>query len=145
MDQVKKTIHGFLIGIGVYAIVMEIVGVFLSKDLFAYTAGLVLGIMVAIFLLIHMAKTLDRVLDLSKGEATKKNRLYWFIRFIVMLVALVIGLSVKSINFIAVIIGLMGLKVGALIAPFFLKRIYPENFVTPLEDEEPKESSRENE
>jgi hypothetical protein len=52
-----------------------------------------------------------------------------------MLVALAVAVLLqKRLNFIAVVLGMLGLKVGALFAPFFLKRLYPEHFVTQEEE-----------
>lgn len=132
MSQVKETIIGFLIGIGIYAVLIELVGFFFSEDFFSYTLGLLFGVAVAIFLMIHMAKTLDRALDLPQVQATKYTRRKSFLRLAVMLVVMVIALMVEQLNFIAVILGMLGLKMGAFIAPKLLKVLYPEDFVTKL-------------
>lgn len=132
MNQVKETIVGFLIGIGIYAVLIELVGFFFSENFLSYTLGLLFGVVVAIFLIIHMAKTLDRALDLPQGQAIKYTRRQSFLRLVVMLVAMVIALMVEQLNFIAVILGMLGLKIGAFIAPKLLKILYPEDFVTKL-------------
>ncbi len=136
MSQVKETIIGFLIGIGIYAVLIELVGFFFSEDLFSYTLGLLFGVAVAIFLIVHMAKTLDRALDLPQEQAVKYTRRQSFLRLAVMLAAMVIALLVEQLNFIAVILGMLGLKMGAFIAPKLLKRLYPEDFVTKLDMDE---------
>lgn len=136
MSQVKETIIGFLIGIGIYAVLIELVGFFFSEDLFSYTLGLLFGVAVAIFLIVHMAKTLDRALDLPQEQAVKYTRRQSFLRLAVMLAAMVIALLVEQFNFIAVILGMLGLKMGAFIAPKLLKRLYPEDFVTKLDMDE---------
>ncbi len=136
MSQVKETIIGFLIGIGIYAVLIELVGFFFSEDLFSYTLGLLFGVAVAIFLIVHMAKTLDRALDLPQEQAVKYTRRQSFLRLAVMLAAMVIALLVEQFNFIAVILGMLGLKMGAFIAPKLLKHLYPEDFVTKLDMDE---------
>lgn len=130
MNQVKETLTGFLIGIGIYTLLIEAVGLFFSEDILSYTLGLAFGAGIAVFLIFHMAKTLDRALDLSQAEASKYVKRQSFIRLFIMLVVMVIGLAVRRLNFIAIVLGLLGLKMGALIAPFFLKRLYPESFRT---------------
>lgn len=132
MSQVKETIIGFLIGIGIYAVLIELVGFFFSEDFFSYTLGLLFGVAVAIFLMIHMAKTLDRALDLPQTQAIKYTRRQSFLRLAVMLAAMVIALMIEQLNFIAVILGMLGLKMGAFIAPKLLKALYPEDFMTKL-------------
>lgn len=135
MNQVKETITGFLIGIVIYAVMIEAVGIFFSEDIFSYTLGLLFGVVIAVFLMIHMAKTLDKALDLPEAQATKYVRKQSFLRLFVMLLALIISLAIYWFNFIAVVLGMLGLKIGALIAPFFLKKLYPESFVTKHPDD----------
>lgn len=133
MNQVKETLTGFLIGIGIYTLLIEAVGLFFSEDILSYTLGLLFGAGIAIFLIFHMAKTLDKALDLSQAEASKYVKKQSFIRLFIMLVVMVIGLAAKRLNFIAIVLGLLGLKMGALCAPFFLKRLYPDSFQTKRE------------
>ena len=61
-QDTAETITGFLIGIIIYAVMIEAVGIFFSDDIFSYTLGLLFGIVIAVFLMIHMAKTLDKVI-----------------------------------------------------------------------------------
>lgn len=135
MNQVKETITGFLIGIIIYAVMIEAVGIFFSEDIFSYTLGLLFGIVIAVFLMIHMAKTLDKALDLPEAQATKYVRKQSFLRLFIMLLALIISIVIDWFNFIAVVLGMLGLKIGALIAPVFLKKLYPESFVTKHPDD----------
>jgi len=133
MNQVKETLVGFLCAIGIYTVIVEIVGVIFSENILFYTLGLLFGVMVAVLLFIHMAKTLDRALDLPQTQATKYMKRQSFLRLFIMLAAMVVGLLFSYFNFIAVFLGLLGLKIGALLAPVFLKRIYPESYITKEE------------
>lgn len=130
MNQVKETLFGFGIGIGIYAVLVELVGIFFSKDMAAYTLGLLFGVIIAVFLVLHMAKTLDKALDLPQKQATKYVKKQSFLRLFIMTLALITGLVVDQFNFIALALGIFGLKVGALTAPFFLKRLYADSYVT---------------
>lgn len=133
MNQVKETLTGFFIGIGIYTVIIEIVGVIFSEDILSYTLGLLFGAVVAGFLIIHMAKTLDKALDLPQTQATKYVKRQSFLRLFIMLIAMAAGLLFSFFNFIAVFLGLLGLKIGALLAPRFLKWLYPESYVTKEE------------
>lgn len=134
MNQVKEAVTGFLIGIGIYAVLVEIAGIFFSEDVTAYTLGLLFGVIIAIFLIIHMAETLDRALDMPQQQAVKYTTRQSFLRLAVMLAAMIAALLIQQINFITVVLGMLGLKIGALIAPFFLKRLYPDSYVTKQEE-----------
>lgn len=133
MEQVKQTLIGIFLGMGCYAVGVELVGVFFSDDLLSYSLGLLLGTIVAVLLVIHMAKTLDKALDMPEAQATKYARKQSFFRLFIMLVAGVVGLSCSKVKFISLVLGILGIKIGALFAPFFLKRIYPEHYTTQEE------------
>ena len=134
MIQVRKTIYGFLLGIGIYAAMIELVGIFFSEDLTSYTIGLFFGVVVAILLLFHITHTLNKGLDMPEHQATKYIRRQVFLRLAFMLVAMVTALLVPRIHFLAAILGMLGLKIGSFIAAPLLKRMYPEDFVTKPED-----------
>jgi hypothetical protein len=113
---------------------IELVGVFFSEDILSYTLGLIFGVFIAVFLFGLMAKTLDYALDLQEKDASKYVRFQSFLRLMIMLAALTIGLMTEQLHFITVLLGVLGLKIGALFAPFILKRLYPEHYITKEED-----------
>lgn len=136
MNQVKETIIGFLLGISVYTFLVEVVGIVFSNGRKEYTLGLLIGVGVAIILFFHMTRTLDKALDLPPEQATKYVKRQAFLRLFFMLVALLLVIILPDVNFIAAVLGMLGLKIGAYIAPKFLVHMYPEDFVTQLEDGE---------
>lgn len=133
MKLVKETFVGFLIGLFVYAAVIEIVGIFFSGDILPYTAGLAIGVVSAILIFSHMAWTLNRAFDYPEDGATKYVRKQTFLRLFVMVLVMLPGVLIDDINFVTLVLGLFGLKIGALIAPFFLRRLYPDDFITDEE------------
>lgn len=139
MNQIKQTMTAFGIGIGIYAVAIEIVGIFFSENILTYTLGLIFGVMIAVFLFGHMAKTLDYALDLSEDGAARYVRLRAFLRLAIMFAALSIGMFTDMLNFITVLLGVLGLKVGALFAPLILKRLYPEDYITKSQDMDSEE------
>lgn len=142
MNQVKEITTGFYIGIGIYAVLVEGIGIFFSENILSYTLGLLFGVVASIFLFHHMAKTLDYALDLQEGEASKYVKRQSFLRLVVMLAILTIGMVTEQLSFITVLLGLLGLKIGALVTPFILKRLYPDSYITKddaLMDEMPQE------
>ena len=102
----------------------------------------------AVILIIHMTRTLDDALDLPQDDATRYMRKKTVFRIVLMLAALLGAMLVPHVNFFTVLLGLLGMKVGALMAPFFLKRMYPDDFVTkedamgPFDDDEEEEDER---
>lgn len=134
MERVKETMTGVYIGIGIYAFIVEGIGLLFSDNRLTYTLGLLFGVLVSVILIHHMAKTLDCALDLPEAQATKYVRKQSFFRLLMMLVALVIGFRVEKLYFITVVLGMLSLKIGALLAPWILKRLYPEHYITKDED-----------
>ena len=128
MNQVKEIMTGFYIGIGIYAILVEITGIFFSENILSYTLGLLFGVLASVFIFHHMAKTLDYALDLQEGDASKYVKRQSFIRLLVMLAVLTIGMITEQFSFLTVLLGLLGLKIGALVTPFILKHLYPFSF-----------------
>lgn len=145
MNQVKETLTGLLIGMGIYSIIVEICGFIFLEDIISYTLGLLLGVAVAVALVAHMTRTLDDALDLPQENATKYMRGKTVTRILIMLAALVGGMMIPHVNFFSVLLGLLSMKAGALMAPFFLKKLYPDDFITKeeamvvMEDEEETE------
>lgn len=136
MEQVKQTLKGMFIGMGLYAVAVELVGVFFSDNLSAYTLGLFIGTIAAAFLIFHMTITLSKALDYDEVQATKYTKRQSLFRLLGMLFVLMIGVIFEQVNFIALVLGLLGVKIGALIAPYFLKKMYPEHYVTQELEEE---------
>ncbi len=134
MKQVKETAVGFLVGLVIYTVVVEIVGIFFSDDMLSYSLGLVLGAGMAVILFAHMAKTLDYALDLPEQQASSYVKKQSFFRLFLMLVVLVIGRVLPAFNFITVVLGLLGLKIASLFAPVILRRLYPDSYITKEED-----------
>lgn len=134
MTQVKETLKGVFVGILIYAALVEVIGIFFSGDVLAYTLGLLVGTAVACALMLHMTFTLNKALDMPENQAVKYTRRQSFVRLLIMLAALLFGVIFNQLNFIALVLGILGIKIGALVAPFFLKRMYPEHFVTKEEE-----------
>ncbi len=134
MSQVKEIMTGFYIGIGIYAVLIEVIGIFFSGNILSYTLGLLMGVIAAICLFHHMANTLDYALDLPENAASKYVKKQSFLRLLIMLAVLTIGMVIEPISFITVLLGLLGLKIGALVTPFILRRLYPESYITKDED-----------
>ncbi len=121
MDKVKDTLIELFIGIGIYFVIAEIVGLVFVENKLTYTAGLVLGTIGAMLLSIHMYYTLNKGLDMDKDAATKYIKNNSFIRLGIMLLILLVGRVITYISFLAVFIGLLGLKIGAFMQPLVNK------------------------
>lgn len=123
MEEVKLTVKEVLIGIGIYFLVVEVIGLIFVDDRLGYTLGLLIGTIVAGITMYHMYVTLGKALDMEPSRASKYTRRCSFIRLFIMFIGLTIGIVLTKVSFLAVFIGVLGLKIGALMQPFINKYI----------------------
>lgn len=130
MDKIKATLIEIFIGIGIYFVIAEIMGLIFVENRLTYTFGLGIGTIGAMLLATHMYLTLNKGMDMDESGASKYIKTSSFIRLIIMLLILLLGRVVTYISFLAVIIGLFGLKIGAFMQPLVNKyvstKIYKE-------------------
>lgn len=112
-----ETFVDLFIGIIIYFIIFEIIGLIFVENRLSYSIGLLLGSGVAAFLAWHMFISLDDALDLAQEDAVKYIRKRSLLRWLVMLAAAFLGIKLKTISFPAVIIGILGLKIAAFCQP----------------------------
>ena len=125
MQKVKNWLNGLsdvlpdlLIGILLYGVVCEAVGLIFVKDRLFYSIGLLIGILCAMGMAVHMAWSLNMALDLGESGAVKKMQLHNLLRYgIVVVVIFALWLSGIG-NPVVAFLGIMGLKVAAYLQPF---------------------------
>ena len=125
MQKLKNWLNGLsdvlpdlLIGILLYGVVCEAVGLIFVKDRLFYSIGLLIGILCAMGMAVHMAWSLNMALDLGESGAVKKMQLHNLLRYgIVVVVIFALWLSGLG-NPVVAFLGIMGLKVAAYLQPF---------------------------
>ena len=125
MQKLKNWLNGLsdvlpdlLIGILLYGVVCEAVGLIFVKDRLFYSIDLLTGILCAMGMAVHMAWSLNMALDLGESGAVKKMQLHNLLRYgIVVVVIFALWLSGIG-NPIVAFLGIMGLKVAAYLQPF---------------------------
>ena len=125
MQKLKNWLNGLsdvlpdlLIGILLYGVVCEAVGLIFVKDRLFYSIGLLIGILCAMGLAVHMEWSLNMALDLGESGAVKKMQLHNLLRYgIVVVVIFALWLSGIG-NPVVAFLGIMGLKVAAYLQPF---------------------------
>ena len=125
MQKLKNWLNGLsdvlpdlLIGILLYGVVCEAVGLIFVKDRLFYSIGLLIGILCAMGMAVHMAWSLNMALDLGESGAVKKMQLHNLLRYgIVVVVIFALWLSGIG-NPVVAFLGIRGLKVAAYLQPF---------------------------
>ena len=118
LNGLSDVLPDLLIGILLYGVVCEAVGLIFVKDRLFYSIGLLIGILCAMGMAVHMAWSLNMALDLGESGAVKKMQLHNLLRYgIVVVVIFALWLSGIG-NPVVAFLGIMGLKVAAYLQPF---------------------------
>lgn len=112
------TLIDLWIGILLYFIIFEIIGLIFVANRIPYTLGLVTGCVTAGFLAWHMYSSLDTALDMGQEDAIKYSKKNSALRMLVMLVVALAGMKFSILSFPAVITGVLGLKISAFFQPY---------------------------
>lgn len=113
------TVLDLWIGLGIYFVIFEIIGLIFVENRIPYTIGLLLGCLSAAFLTWNMFVTIDQALDMPENDAKKYTQKKSFFRGLVMLVMAFAGMRVSWISFPAIITGMLGLKISAFFSALY--------------------------
>lgn len=122
-NQTVWTLVDLWIGIFLHFLVFEIIGIYFVTNRTSYTWGLLYGCMTAALLAWIMYCSLGKALEMGEAEAVKCCQRDSIIRMLVMLAAAFAGMKISFLNFPAVILGMLGLKVSAFFQPFINSHI----------------------
>lgn len=121
LSNINNALPGLLAGIVIFGVASQIVGVFLVTEKANYSIGLWMGVLVAMFMAVHMALSLNNALDYDEKGAqtlvTRQNIIRYLIVVLIMGILMVTNIG----NPIAAFVGVMGLKVSAYLQPIFQK------------------------
>lgn len=121
LSNINSALPGLLVGIVLFGVASQLVGVFLVTEKANYSIGLWIGVLVAIFMSFHMAFSLKNAVDMGeKGAQTAVTRQN-IIRYLIVVLILGILMITEVGNPIAAFVGIMGLKVSAYLQPIFQK------------------------
>ena len=122
LRRLNKVLPELILGIILYAIVLQLAGVWFVADKLRYSSGLWIGIALACFMAIHMAVVIqDAVsIDSGQGKLIAQN----MIRYIAVVAVFFCMMYFKLGNLFSAFLGVMGLKAAAYAQPFIHKMIF---------------------
>lgn len=123
MDSLKRTVLELLLGIAFFGIVFEGVGILFVKEKASYTIGILCGILIAVFLALHMAYNLNDALNWDEEHAKKSVRKGTVLRYFSVFAVTALLAYFKVGNILACCLGIMSLKTAAYSQPFVHKLI----------------------
>lgn len=123
LKEINTALPGLLIGIVLWGILCQLVGIILSPitDKGNYSIGLWVGVLTALMMSFHMAFTLNHVVEKDIKGAQATATVQNLIRYFIVVIILGILMVTKTGNPIAAFVGIMGLKVSAYIQPLLAK------------------------
>ncbi len=121
MDSLKRTVLDLLIGIVIFGVLFEVLGILFVKDKGAYTIGIVCGVLIAAGMAIHMAHNLNDALDWDAENATRIARKGTVLRYGAVTLITILLAYFKIGNILSCFLGIMTLKTAAYAQPYVHK------------------------
>ena len=119
--KIDPTLFDLCLGIVLYGIVFQLVLLLFSREV-SYSAGLWIGIVLAVVGSVHMWWSLNRGLDQAAKGAAKTVGANSLIRYFVLVVVMAVLVYTELANPIFAFCGYMGMKVSAYMNPW-MRRI----------------------
>ncbi len=123
-SKIDETLLELLMGILLFTVVCQLIGMWFVPSMAAYTIGLWIGALLAVLSAIHMWWALDRNLtinaDNEKGAVSFATR-WSMIRYGVILIIFLVLCLTDFAYPLAAFLGIMGLKIGAYLQPLMKK------------------------
>ena len=119
--KIGPTLFELCLGIVLYGIVFQLVLLLFSRE-FSYSAGLWIGVVLAVAGAVHMWWSLNRGLDQAARGAVKTVGANSLIRYFVLVAVMAVLVYTEAANPIFAFCGYMGMKVSAYMNPW-MKRL----------------------
>ncbi len=124
--RIDPTLFELCLGIVLYGIVFQLVLLLFSRE-FSYSAGLWIGIVLAVAGAVHMWWSLNRGLDQAARGAAKTVGANSLIRYFVLVAVMIVLIYTDFANPIFAFCGYMGMKASAYMNPW-MKRLNAKVF-----------------
>ncbi len=117
VKSTNETLLELLVGIIMYGTIAQIIGLFLHGNKLFFSVGLWCGIGVALFMAIHIYRSLVVMLELSEKDSGAYLRNKVLIRTAVVVIVLFLVYISKLGNPVVYCFGVLGLKIAAFLQP----------------------------
>ncbi len=124
LRRLNDALPGLVLGIILYGIAVELIGVWFVEDKLRYTTGLLIGILLACGMAVNIAVVLqDSVDTYGASHAQAKIIAKSVLRYVVVVIVFFVMMKWNLGNLFTAFIGVLGLKVSAYLQPFIHKAI----------------------
>lgn len=120
LRRLNEALPGLVLGIIIYGILFQLIGMWFVEDRLRFSTGLWAGIGCAIFMAIHMAVSIEDAVSIGSEEGAKKKTIgSAMFRYFVVLLIFVVMLYFNLGMLLPAFFGVMGLKISAYLQPVF--------------------------
>ena len=124
INSLNTALPGLLLGILLYGILAQFIGVWFVPDWRKYTIGLWIGVAAAVFMAIHMAVVIADVTDfMTEKQAKAKAVLHAILRYGIIAVAFGLMTYFEIGYVLAALLGVISLKISAYLQPLMQKKL----------------------
>ena len=122
LKRLNEALPGLVLGIIIYGILLQAVGVWLVDDKLRYSTGLWIGIGCALFMAIHMAISIEDAVCIGTEDGAKKKTIASaMFRYVIVLLVLVAMCYFNLGMILPAFFGVLGLKISAYVQPLFYR------------------------
>lgn len=120
LRRLNKALPGLVLGIIIYGVLLQVIGMWFVDDRLRYTTGLWIGIGCALFMAVHMAMSIEDAVSLGTEDGAKRKTIASAMtRYLVVLVVLVATFYFRLGMILPAFFGVFGLKISAYLQPLF--------------------------
>lgn len=121
LKRVDRTLLEMITGILLYGVFCQLGGFLFSMSQIQYAVGLWIGILLAVFSIIHMWRALNKAFDCDEKSAARLISGGYMIRYLII-GAFLVFMYYTNIGYpLALFLGAMGMKLGAYSQPLIHK------------------------
>lgn len=124
LRRINEALPELILGIILYGLAVELIGVWFVADKLRYSTGLLIGIALAVGMAVNMAIVLEDAVGLvGQNHAQAKIIAKSILRYLIVVIVFIVMMKFNLGNLITAFLGVMGLKVAAYLQPFTHKAI----------------------
>lgn len=120
LKRLNEALPGLLLGIIIYGVLFQVIGMWLVEDRLHYSTGLWIGIGCAVFMAIHMAMSIEDAVSIGTEDGAKRKTIASaMFRYFIVLLVFVLMVSFNLGMLLPAFFGVLGLKISAYMQPVF--------------------------
>ena len=122
LRRLNKALPGLVLGIIIYGVLLQAVGIWFVDDRLHYSTGLWIGSGCALFMAVHMAMSIEDAVTIGTEDGAKKKTVASAMtRYLVVLAVLVATFYFRLGMILPAFFGVFGLKISAYLQPVFYR------------------------